>query len=520
MADNNGPQQESAVEPGELPPQVPALLPMKRWRMRSSPLVDKIVALSICSMAGESLRILIYNFFGLACHLPGTVGWNVSGWASCTTDPGITSSAGGGLFSDLPANCLGCFLMGLFVNGNDQTLGLPIHTNLAFLPRDNAFQSWKITHLGMRTGLCGSLTSFSSWNAQMVVMIVAGQGTVLGSQWVSALFGYMIGWMVALQTFYVGRNVALMLHRWHNPDLAQEADRIKERKIELLNRDLPDLERRYLYDLMDTYEDPISEEGYVSEGGFLHLQEWKQQTRRHRYQQVEGGSFLTELHAIERLILVERREPDEELLEVACNAGWDVDALRRWQKRNHDGSVSERVDGVAHAKYSGRIRNEQVFNVVTLIVATGLLLWGVITQSGSDLVSINYRANFLAALLAPLGTLVRWRLSFWNGTIRNSKWHWLPIGTFATNMLGCCISALMLALLLETEGTVSALATSFIMATKIGFAGCVSTVSTFMVEVAVLMQSLPQHAWGYYYLTLTLSTGCILGVVFYVWAAV
>lgn len=486
--------------------------------MFSTPsLVDKIVALSVFSMAGETLRILIYNFFGLACHLPGTVGWNESGWAPCTTDPGITASTGGGLFSDLPANCLGCFLMGLLVSGNDVTLRLPVHSNLACLPRNCAFQSWEITHLGMRTGLCGSLTSFSSWNAQMVVMIVAGDGTVLGTQWVSALFGYMLGWMVALQTYYVGRDVALILHRWMNPDLAHEADRIKEQKITLLNRDLPDLERRYLYNLTDGTDISSSEEGDSLEESFRHLQEWKEQTHRYRYQQVEGGSCISELHAIEKMILVEGREPNEELLEVACNAGWDVDALRRWQKRHFNGADLERIlDTPPRARE--RIRKEQVCNTISLIIVTGLLIWGAMSESRSDLISITYRANFLAALLAPLGTLTRWRLSFWNGTL--SRWHWLPVGTFLTNMLGCCLSAFMLALLLETEENASALATSFMMGIKIGLAGCVSTVSTFIAEVATLMRSLPQHAWGYYYLTLTLAMGCTLGVAFYAWAAV
>jgi hypothetical protein len=72
-------------------------------------LVSTLVALSLYSYIGETLRIVSEQVFGAACH-DATKEFPI-----CTTDPGTTSSTGGALFIDLPANMFGCFLIGLFV---------------------------------------------------------------------------------------------------------------------------------------------------------------------------------------------------------------------------------------------------------------------------------------------------------------------------------------------------------------------------------------------------------------------
>lgn len=57
---------------------------------------------------GVVLRIYLAELFGSACPtLP---------WAPCLTSSG--SRWGGGYFTDLPANILGSFLMGLFVSSD------------------------------------------------------------------------------------------------------------------------------------------------------------------------------------------------------------------------------------------------------------------------------------------------------------------------------------------------------------------------------------------------------------------
>jgi hypothetical protein len=81
-------------------------------------------------------------------------------WAACITSDGITRS-GGALFLDLPANMLGCFIMGALSSSSDVpgVKNMPV----AIFGSNKWLQQAKALHLGLRTGLCGSLTTFSSW---------------------------------------------------------------------------------------------------------------------------------------------------------------------------------------------------------------------------------------------------------------------------------------------------------------------------------------------------------------------
>jgi fluoride ion exporter CrcB/FEX len=138
-------------------------------------------------------------------------------------------------------------------------------------------------------------------------------------------------------------------------------------------------------------------------------------------------------------------------------------------------------------------------------------LWGALG------VSKTFQTFFLSVLFAPFGTILRWILSRYNGSIAYEKWNWIPIGTFAANMLACIVSSLMAAAALKIPQS-SELAHDIVAAIKSGFAGSLSTVSTFVVESVSLLQSLPQCAVGYYYSVGTLVSAALLGVVCYVWA--
>ena len=48
------------------------------------------------------------------------------------------------------------------------------------------------------------------------------------------------------------------------------------------------------------------------------------------------------------------------------------------------------------------------------------------------------RGQWLAVLLGPFGCTARWLLSKTNYKLKGS-WKWLPIGTFAANMLACLV---------------------------------------------------------------------------------
>lgn len=479
-------------------------------------LVSTLLALSIYSYIGETIRKFTEELFGLACHVPNR--WATSSteeWPICTTDPGTTESTGGALFIDLPANMLGCFLIGLFVAG-DVTTKTPVDMPIAFLGRRNFFQTWTSTHVGIRAGLCGSLTTFASWNTQMVTMLCAGSGTVLSSQWVSVLFGYCIGWMTAVESFRFGRDVALMLNRRNNPDLREEADALAHSHYVLVHRDLPDLERRFLYDtgrsnVNDSDDGIKQQERQQDDDNIQHLQTWKDDTHAQR---TTLDPFLKELHEIERAVLVDNEEPQEYLMHVAADCGWNVKALQHWKESQHDENNNNEENKAKNDTDSSLPTAEWIVNTTIFVVATTVLLWGAISLKGT------LRIYFLSALFAPFGTILRWWLSRFNARMfqdENSKLSWLPVGTFCANMCASVISSCMHAAALKIPSS-SKLAQDFVAAVESGFAGSLSTVSTLVVESVSLLQALPQHACGYYYSIGSFMTAGILGVICYAWA--
>ena len=471
-----------------------------------------LCSLSLLSIFGEAVRIILEQLFGEACveH----VGWNKKYWAPCTTTTGTTASTGGALFIDLPANMAGCFIMGLFISG-DEYVGTPVDLPVAFLKRSSKFQRWTLLHIGVRSAFCGSLTTFASWNTQMVIMMCNGDGTELDTQWVSAIFGYLIGLGMALAAFVVGRHTAICLHRCNNPDLRKEADEIADKRGLgiLIHRDLPDFERRFLHDIAvdggyEKREDSWNESGDLGDSATENLKRWKNTTDDHRNgRMIGGGQFQSELRGIERAILVKDEEPREELLDLARDAGWDLEALKNWSQ---DTKETADVD-------ESHLVPLWIMSCL-LAILISLLLWASISLNGQDVYTQTYRISALSTLLAPAGTICRYHLSALNGSIKSRRWEWVPFGTLLANLIASVVSALAAALNVGNQR--GQLAHLWLSAIKAGFAGCLSTVSTFAAEVTGLARTLPRHSWAYYYSIGSIVLACVLGIISYVWAVV
>lgn len=162
---------------------------------------------------GVVLRVYLGLLFGGAC--------NEYAWAPCVTSSG--TRAGGALFTDLPANILGSFLMGLFVSSDVLSSSLKhtltVEAPLALVSVRSPLQAHLPFQVGLRTGLCGSLTTFASWNLQMVVMFVGGSPvkTAYGAQWVDAVAGLVIGTFCAMAALVIGQHMALLIYHKLNP---------------------------------------------------------------------------------------------------------------------------------------------------------------------------------------------------------------------------------------------------------------------------------------------------------------
>jgi fluoride ion exporter CrcB/FEX len=192
--------------------------------------VDDIVYLSLFAVMGFTIRVYLGRFFGGDCTsyesgnstIIDDFLWPVSHKVCITTD-GKTVQYGGALFIDLPANIIGCLIMGYFTS----------YPNYKYWPafpclsHEHPWQHASSLHLGIRTGLCGSITTFSSWNTQMVVMM-DGTGLVLGSQVLAALFGYIIGYQSSLYSFRAGRTFGAFTHARRNPHAFDSALRSKK----------------------------------------------------------------------------------------------------------------------------------------------------------------------------------------------------------------------------------------------------------------------------------------------------
>jgi fluoride ion exporter CrcB/FEX len=567
---------------------------MKKVKLRKKPKIEGLamwekiydrhiqlmVSLALFSYLGQFTRYFLGQLFGMACHVPNSVDWD-SSWRVCTSSPGTTDSIGGAFFTDLPANIIGCFLMGLLLSGSGESLSVNIP--MAILPRNHFFQNWVVSHTGMRTGFCGSLTTFASWNTQMVVMLCgSNRATALGySQWMSALWGYVVGFYASIQSFQFGAAVSSAISRWRNPHLAKEADRIVDKKAigVVIHRELPDFERRFLHAIVleKQYKDETNKYGgenllkygensYKSyyDDHIHHLQGWKETTDDHRNGRLGifddfSNNYISELHEIEKNLLVQRIEPRQELLEIARDAGWDVMALRDWTStvilEDHAAEVAKREgkkssstkeknidssesDTDTHIEDSNFVKSFSsvaevsitlfCFLLVTVLLVTGFIYYNNRAEESTvditdptridPVIAANYRAQFLSSLMAPLGTYLRWYLSRLNGSIRSKNWEWLPIGTLMANLFASSVSAMCAAILLSFDS--QSLEGAFFKAFQSGFAGCCSTVSTFASETTGLLRALPRAFWGYYYGFGSMASALLIAVLSYVWAVI
>mmetsp|Transcript_13044 Transcript_13044/g.27632 ORF Transcript_13044/g.27632 Transcript_13044/m.27632 type:complete len:856 (-) Transcript_13044:107-2674(-) len=465
------------------------------------------VAFYICvfSIIGSLLRIGMAQLFGEECANPGTVGWIRSEQPLCVTNDGVTSRQGGIIFSDLPANMFGSFLLGMMQNG--VSLNLAVDVPIAFLPSKDLFQGCNLLHSAIKMGFCGALTSFSSWNSEMVVMMFSFGDEGHNSEIIRALLGYIIGVQLALGSFIFGRNAAVYLHRVLNPGLAREMDAVAVKLTEgvPVNRNLPAFERRYLHELDDVQEEKIEPEHMSS------LEQWKNTTKEHRRVNNEALPYLCDIE--ERVLKYGPTVIDDDMKTSSEKYGWDLKSLETWVAEKDASSFDMKT-----STQSPSAKTAISVAVFLFVVFYTLLIIGVIKVNGDDAYSITYRTMLFSAIFAPPGALLRWRLSEYNGHLPG-HWSWFPVGTFAANFSASIISIAMIAI--DYVFGMSGNPHSFWVygtcrAIKTGFAGSLSTVSTFSEEIYGFMElKAPKAFYSYYYTLFTIGMSCVCSVAVY-----
>ena len=159
------------------------------WEWREP--FDSLLWLTSGGMVGTLARMALVELF--RCYSTA-----VPGAGACR------SLDEGALFLVLAPNMAGCFIAGLLSTpaaagvASDERYGF--HA-LAALPPSHRVQALTRVHVGLRTGLCGALTTWASWNQQMTARAIQGD-------WARALLGLLFGVQLSLSSLAFGQHVA------------------------------------------------------------------------------------------------------------------------------------------------------------------------------------------------------------------------------------------------------------------------------------------------------------------------
>jgi len=366
-----------------------------------------------------------------------------------------------------------------------------------------------------------------------------------------------------------GRTVAWWLHRWINPQLASEQKEmnIREKKHGIVvNRQLPVLERRYLHSLFEynsssknkfydgrdrnsssLFSPSLSPASALTKEELESLYRWRESTKIAR--RVESGDEVSKkLVELETALIVEKNDISHEHLETALYYDWDIDSLQEWLSKRkyyddnnheHQQHASPSSLPLTPAGISKTITvNDTVWYarpvafmmlMICLIILINLMMhW--IKETSYD---ITYRTMAYSMLFAPTGALLRWKLSGWNGKLgtqilpirRMQRWRWLPIGTLVANVVAAMVSITMVGFEYNLGPAGKNNGSGFLAndefwivatfrAIKIGFCGCLSTVSTFVSEVYRLTQIRQDR--GYKYIVISLVLSATLSMILFV----
>ena len=374
-----------------------------------------VLYISVFAVLGSCLRVYLGRLLGEDCEFEHEIDVLMPFYV-CVTASGRTEQTGGALFYDLPANLLGSFIMGLL------TPKLPNVDKLPFLGKDHPLQNDLTYYTGIGTGLCGSLTTFSAWNTQMIVMM-DGNYCELGSQVVAALFGYILGLLGSIQSFHFGRAIAA----WycHN-----------KRKV---NNDPP--------------------ENNNANGGIVTAPT----------QDADDDD--------------DDDEPPFHPIEDDNNNNANNTSLS-------SASIVASLDSCCLPAYVIKTIPFVLVLVVIVFYVIGFVVEGI----------HFYRIMIAKSFTAPIGALLRWKLSSYNSSQPfGEKWSWLPAGTLFANLLASLVSILCLVFQYRFHNQDDVWVETLLFSIRVGFTGCLSTVSTFIKEIVLLSEKYPYHAKPHIY---------------------
>jgi fluoride ion exporter CrcB/FEX len=127
----------------------------------------QVYQICLYSIVGMTIRVYSERLFGLDCTTGTAAVQDVfTPFFSqiCVTTNGFTNQTGGALFIDLPANMLGCFIIGLISNTSRPEHPIP------WFDANHTLQKNASYLLGLRVGLCGCLTTCTFVNKMSLML--------------------------------------------------------------------------------------------------------------------------------------------------------------------------------------------------------------------------------------------------------------------------------------------------------------------------------------------------------------
>lgn len=173
--------------------------------------VYTVLHLAVWAQVGVLVRTFLQKFFVLGCG---------GGWGPCLS--GMCASmlpseknttcklctyihhTGGVYVEVLPPNMLGTFIIGLVATS--AMVQIDQDKAIVILGTDHPWQSNAALQAGIRTGLCGSITTFSSW------MLEAMTTCFTGNQWLTGIGQLVVGYTCVAVSFVLGTQMALVIH--------------------------------------------------------------------------------------------------------------------------------------------------------------------------------------------------------------------------------------------------------------------------------------------------------------------
>lgn len=306
----------------------------------------------------------------------------------------------------------------------------------------------------------------------------------------------------------------------------------------MVNPKLPALERRFLPDLPlyleGEYPAPRgSSDGDGDDGdddaaaGIMDsLSQWRESTKEaRRFENASSTGAL--LEEVETALLADHKPLLPELESLCRKEGWNIDALldylrhrrdqQQQQQHQEEGPIPKNDDYLTAAGVrkddGGAARLFQwpyALALFVLVLTINAVL--LVTIPSDNAYNITYRTMVYSFLLAPVGAITRWHLG--NKFNNNGGGGQLPFGTMTANFVGSAISMSMIALEYRLEENVDygfwTVAT--FRAIKLGFCGCLTTVSTFIAEVHTMMMLQRNEDRAYKYILLSLCGATALAM--------